>query len=113
MSKFILLMVWGLLWMITWPIVTAYKIVFRKPRADNCFTWAIRKWHQHGGYLVIRWCRSSKTPVKWPHFLWLPDNDKNVVHYVPKKAQQGERYVPDVFFEGKVTYGDDKDQLEN
>lgn len=114
MLSFLFLMIWGALWMLTWPVVTAYRYLLKRPRADNCFTWAIRRWHDEDGYLVIRWCRSSKTSIKWPHFLWLPiDKSEHVMHFLPKKEDQGTSFFPDVFFEGKVITGDNKKELEN
>lgn len=115
MLSFLKLMLWGLIWIITWPLVTVYRNIARKPRLDNCFTWAIREWDQHPeGYLVIRWCRSSKTPIKWPHFLFLNVEDHSEVrHFMPLKSQQRVKFIPEAFFEGKIQKGDPKQDLEN
>lgn len=115
MSSFIKLWLWGALWLIIWPVVAAYRYLRNKPRIDNCFTWAVRRWQDEPeSYLVIRWCRSSKTQLKWPHFLWLPaETTAEVKHFLPMKDDQGKRYVPDLFFEGKVVTGDCKKEMEN
>ena len=114
MWSFFKLMVWGIIWLITWPCVTLYRHIRKRPRVDNCFTWAIRQWQNNDGYLVIRWCRSSKTNVKWPHFLWLDiDDHENLRHFLPLRENQEHKYFPDAFFEGRVRTGDPKENIEN
>lgn len=117
MWSFFQLMVWGLVWLLTWPAVTIYRKVFKKPRLDNCFTWAIRRWHdEENSYLVIRWARVNMISwLRWPHFMWLPaDKSKDVRHFVPLEWDQNYRMFPKAFFEGKVVTGDNKEEnLEN
>lgn len=115
MWSFIKLMIWGLIWLMTWPCVMLYRYVGKKPRLDNCFTWAIREWDSKPeGYLVIRWCRSSKTNIKWPHFLYLDqENHEALRHFMPLKDDQSMKYFPNAFFEGKLQRGDPIETLEN
>lgn len=109
--SFIKLVTWIVVWVLLWfPF-----LLFRKGR-DNCLTWALRKWEAEGGYLVIRWCRSSKSSwFVWPHFLWMSDeHEKNVVHLVPTKKEQREQChrIPRPWFNGAVVKGD-KNPYEN
>lgn len=115
MWSFLKLMIWGLLWLITWPLITVYRHVAKKPRIDNCFTWAIREWQENdSGYLVIRWCRSSRTGIKWPHFLFLHVEDHSQLrHFMPLTSDQHIKFFPEAFFEGKIQKGDPVDSIEN
>jgi hypothetical protein len=116
MWAFFKLLLWGAIWFIIWPIVTMYRTIARKPRVDNCFSWAVRRWQEEEtGYLVIRWCRSSRTGMKWPHFLFLDKQHcEHMKHFLPLKEDQEYKFLPDAFFEGKVVTGDNEDdQLEN
>ena len=119
MWAFFKLMVWGIVWLATWPSVTVYRYFAKKPRIDNCFTWAIRQWQDDNsgnGYLVIRWCRSNKTPfIRWPHFLYLEEqHHQSLRHFVPKIEDQEFKLFPEAFFEGKVVTGDrEDDHIEN
>jgi hypothetical protein len=73
-------------------------------------TWAIDKWEKEGGYLVVRWCRSSKHEwFKWPHFLWLPaDKHHELEHVIPVDCTGIEqKNVPDPWFDPKHIQGDD------
>ncbi len=118
MWAFVKLVGWGLLLLIIWPYIEVKRRLMKKPRIDNCVTWAVRKWEERptDSYLVIRWCRSSRTDMKWPHFMWL-EYDENIKfkHFVPKTDDQETKFIPDAFFEGKVITGDnpDDDVIEN
>lgn len=99
-------------------MVTFVRFCQKKPRIDNCVTWAVRKWQEQptDSYLVIRWCRSSRTDFKWPHFMWLEYNESiKFKHFVPKIDNQETKFIPDAFFEGKVATGDNPndDVIEN
>lgn len=115
MWSFLKLVVWGLLWTPIWFMTIVIRKIKKRPRMDNCLSWALRKWTTEGGYLVIRWCRSNRISfIRWPHFLWLPpDKHQDLKHFVPKKADQHMKLIPDAWFEGKIQTGDDKDILEN
>lgn len=116
MRSLIRLVFWGVLWLVAWAVVSLIRFFKKTPRLDNCLTWSLRKWDQDGGYLVIRWARSSQYRwMRWPHFLWLDINDhENLRHFIPKKQDQGMRFIPDIWFNGKVQKGDDpEDGLEN
>lgn len=117
MWSFLQLVMWGLIWLFTWPLVTIWRAVARKPRLDNCLTWAIRRWQEEpDGYLVIRWCRVNMISwLRWPHFMFLPkESHKNLKHFVPLEFDQDYHMFPKAFFEGKVVTGDDQDDnLEN
>jgi hypothetical protein len=71
-------------------------------------TWAVNKFDTEGGYLVIRWCRSSRHSIKWPHFLWLPaDKHQYLQHVVPKDSDVMEkRFIPSPWFEPQKLQGD-------
>lgn len=113
MWSFSKLVLWGLVLLMAWPFVEAYRNFTKKPRIDNCVTWACRRWDEKpDSYLVIRWCRSSRTNLKWPHFMWLDEkHHDNVKHFLPLVDQQDTHYLPDLFFEGKVVTGDDEDDV--
>jgi len=100
-------------WAIFWLMLLVVMIPFRKKR-DNCLTWAQRKQDNEGGYLVIRWCRTSKVRwLRWPHFLWMSDNDEHCLqHYIPKEHAHTEKLLPRPWFDGVIKYGD-KDKDEN
>lgn len=111
MWSHIKLTIWFILWIPCW-IVT---FPFKKPTEDNCYTWALRKWEEQDGYLVIRWCRHSKyESIKWPHFMWLPLEDNSVVqHLVPENDDHENHLFPRPWFEGHEIKGDDEDIVEN
>lgn len=115
MWSFIKLMVWGLVWTPAWVLTTIIRHIAKKPRLDNCLSWALRRWDEEGGYLVIRWCRSSKIGwFRWPHFLWLPiDKHEELRHFIPRSEDQEMQFFPDAWFEGKIQRGDSEDNLEN
>lgn len=115
MRSLIRLVFWGLLWIPAWFITNLIRHLTKKPRLDNCLTWAVRKWESDGGYLVIRWARSAKYRwMRWPHFLWLPeDKHQDVKHFLPKVDDQHMKLIPNAWFEGKIQTGDPPDVLEN
>jgi len=115
MLSLVRLLVWGALWVVAWIATTLVRTLQKRPRMDNCLTWAIRKWDRDGGYLVIRWCRSAKYSwMRWPHFLWLSSDDHlHLRHLMPKQDDQHTRIVPKMWFEGKVRVGDHPNELEN
>lgn len=115
MWAFVKLVGWGLILLVIWPYIEVKRRLMRKPRIDNCVTWAVRRWNENPeSYLVIRWCRSSRTDMKWPHFLWLPaDKNEDMKHFLPLEDQQETKFIPDAFFPGKVVTGDRKDEIEN
>lgn len=49
---------------------------------SNCFIYALRMWHRHGGYIIIR-----RSRYLWiPHFLWAPPgglDGAELRHFVP------------------------------
>lgn len=108
MWSFIKVLFWGIAMLFTWPPIALFRHVCKKPRMDNCFTFAIRKWQDEEGYLVIRWCRSNTISwLRWPHFLWLdPKYHENLIHFIPKRENQDDRAFPKPFFNGKVQKGD-------
>lgn len=103
--------VWAVLWLIIWIFIAP----FRKKR-DNCLTWAMRKYDEEGGYLVIRWCRTNRFRwIKWPHFLWLPASEhKKLEHCIPKENEHTEKTIPCPWFESYIKKGDaDEEGKEN
>jgi hypothetical protein len=114
MLSFIKLLVWGILWLPAWVVAKTAQQLQKRQSRDNCLSWALRKWNTHGGYLVIRWCRSNRVAwIKWPHFLWLPpDFHADLRHYVPR--DEADRHVlPSPLFVGRVQQGDPPTTLEN
>ena len=102
---------WAVVWLMIWIFISP----IRKSR-DNCLTWAMEKYDNEGGYLVIRWCRSSKYNwFRWPHFLWLDEkHHHHLEHVIPKENAHSEKAIPCPWFESKIKYGDDDDdELEN
>jgi hypothetical protein len=71
----------------------------KKEFRTNCFVYAIVKFINEGGYLVVR--RSHLT--KFWHFLWMKNGE--IKHYVPKDPRK--RVMPPVLFEGIVKEGDE------
>lgn len=114
MWEFTKLVGWGLILLVVWPFVELKRKITKKPRIDNCVTWAVRRWNENpGSYLVVRWCRSSRTDMKWPHFLWLDIKyHEEMKHFLPLIDQQETKFLPDPFFHGKVATGD-SEELEN
>lgn len=72
-------------------------------------TWAIDKFEREGGYIAIRWCRSSKYDwFRWPHFMWIAPEDHHVLqHVVPVNDTTQKKRVPDPWFDPKQLRGDD------
>lgn len=98
--------VWAIVWLIIWFFI----VPFRRKR-DNCLTWAMRKYDEEGGYLVIRWARTSRWKwLRWPHFLWLPpDKHKELQHCIPKEDAHTEKSVPTPWFDSEIKQGDEED----
>lgn len=115
MKSLLRLLFWGGLWIFAWAVTNIIKKITKKPRLDNCLTWGIRRWEEEGGYLVIRWARSAKHSwMRWPHFLWLPaDKHHDLKHFIPRVEDQHMKFLPDMWFEGRVKTGDEEDILEN
>lgn len=104
---------WACFWFALWIIVAPIR-----HGRDNCLTYALRKWDEEGGYLVIRWCRSNKVRwIQWPHFLHLSykHGERFLEHAVPKEKEHDEQLLPHPWFEPKVKVGDKRrdDVVEN
>lgn len=111
MRSYTKVLIWGIIWLFVWIISTPFR-----HRRDNCLSWAIEKWERDGGYLVIRWCRTSKHSwMTWPHFLWLPeDKHHDLQHAIPVEEQDDdERLVPKLWFNPRFIQGDPEDVREN
>jgi hypothetical protein len=103
MGSLLKLLFWGLLWIVIGTITSPFK----KKGHENCLTWAMKKWEQEDGYLVIRWCRSSNHNFKWPHFLWLPlDKHQDLQHVVPSIDNPQKKSIPEPWFDPKHLQGD-------
>lgn len=115
MQSLLRLIFWGGLWLIAWAFTTVLRKITKRPRLDNCLTWALRRWDEDDGYLVIRWCRSARFRwMKWPHFLWLPVNaDSELRHLMPRDDDNELHVLPAPWFEGKIVKGDPPDIMEN
>lgn len=106
MRTLLKLMFWFVMWIPTWLLT--YRL--KKPGQENCMTWAIKKWDQDGGYLVVRWCRSSRHEwFKWPHFLWLPeDKHQDLQHVIPIDfTLLDKKHIPSPWFDPQERSGDD------
>lgn len=106
MWTFVKIVIWGIVWYPCWLLT----LPLRKNK-DNCLIWALNKFDNEGGYLVIRWCRSNKFPaIKWPHFLWLPaEHHQHLEHIVPSGETGGEEHkLPVPWFDPEWRQGDDK-----
>lgn len=104
MWTFVKIIIWGLAWFPCWLVTLAWR-----GTKDNCLVWALNKFDAEGGYLVIRWCRSNKIPfVKWPHFLWLPEEHHvHLRHIVPADEHGGEEHkLPVPWFAYEERQGD-------
>jgi hypothetical protein len=104
------------MWIPGWIITTIIRKTRKKPRLDNCLTWALRKWDKEGGYLVIRWCTSAKYPwMRWPHFMWLSSQyHEELRHFIPRDdVAKPERVIPALFFQGKVVRGEHEENVDN
>jgi len=101
---------WAIIWLFVWLVV----FPFRKNR-DNCLTWAMKKFDEEEGYLVIRWCRSSKYKwLRWPHFLWLSKEHHEILqHCIPKEETTNKKIFPQPWFNGYVKQGDEDESKEN
>lgn len=94
-----------LLWSSVALIVFALIAPLRRGR-HNCMTWAISEFERDGGYLVIRWCRSSRFKfLSWPHFLYLPKKHHVVLlQYTTPGTRK--TVLPRPFFKGEIVQGD-------
>lgn len=104
------LVVWSQIWFWIWFL--GQKL---KPRCkENCLTWALKKWSSGDYYLVIRWARTAKFKAfPWPHFLLLPKkHHRYLIHYVPKEKIPEKRYLPMLWFDGRIKRGDPEDQAD-
>lgn len=102
---------WTLFWSLLWPIMQ----IFRKKGQHNCITWAINEWEQKDGYIVIRWCRSSKYSwLRWPHFLFLDqEHHENLRHFLPDDTSDlDKKLIPDMWFHGTEKSGDHPDDSD-
>jgi hypothetical protein len=87
----------------------------RKKDQHNCLTWALDEWEKTDGYLVIRWCRSSRHKwLRWPHFLILDkDHHEKLRHFLPDDtAKIDTKLFPDIWFDGAEKQGDDPETTE-
>ncbi len=112
MWQYTRLVAWSIFWLVLWPILR----LTRGRGEDNCVTWAMDRVDQEGGYLVIRWTRSTKYQwIIWPHFLYLPADKHEVLEqWVPKDDEHAtSAMVPRMWFEGEIEYGDSDDVKEN
>lgn len=98
--------VWAIVWLVLWILFAP----IRKKR-DNCLTWAMKKCDNDGGYLVIRWNRTSKFKLlRWPHFLWLnPKQHQNLESWQPLEDTHSEKIFPLPWFDGHIKKGDNDD----
>lgn len=104
MWSYIKVIVWGTIWLLVWIIMVPLR-----GNRQNCLSWAIEKWDQEGGYLVMRWCRSNRSQwIMWPHFLWLPeDKHHQLEHVIPVPEQDdAAQIVPKVWFDHVHMVGD-------
>ncbi len=105
MLSYLRLALWILFWTIIWPIMQ----LFRKDGQHNCVTWALKEWEdKEDGYIVIRWCRSSRFKwLRWPHLLYLDQehNDK-LRHFLPSSSKIDKKIVPAIWFDGTERIGD-------
>ncbi len=108
MWSYVKIIIWGLCWLPVWVITLAWK----KSR-DNCLAWSLKKFDTEGGYLVIRWCRSNKIPfVKWPHFLWLPEEHHvHLRHIIPTGEVNDDHKLPVPWFTPEERVGDPKSSV--
>jgi hypothetical protein len=101
---FFKILVWGLAWYPVWVITLAVK-----GNKNNCLLWALDKFDNEGGYIVIRWSRSNSVPfIKWPHFLWLPEEHHiHLQHIVPNGDTETHK-LPSPWFVPEHRTGDNK-----
>lgn len=111
MLQFFRLTLWIIFWFFTWPVLK----LFQKKGQQNCVTWALDEWKRKDGYLVIRWCRSSKYQwFRWPHLLFLDqEHHEKLRHFLPQDTSKlKKRLIPDMWFDGKEKQGDDPESME-
>lgn len=111
MWSYFKLSMWGVGWFIAWVVM----VPWRKGR-HNCLTWAVEKWNNEGGYLVIRWSRHNTIKwIQWPHFLWLDEKYRHLLeHVVPEEEFENQQHViPQAWFDPVTITGDSDDVVEN
>lgn len=110
MWSYFKLIAWGAFWFVAWAITFPWR-----HGRENCLTWAVDKWNNDGGYLVIRWCRHNKYPwIKWPHFLWLDEKYHVYLEHIIPQEDLGERHIiPKPWFTPVNRVGDPEDNIEN
>ena len=110
MWSYVKIIIWGLLWYPVWLVT----LPWRKHR-NNCLIWALEKFDNEGGYLVIRWCRSNSVPfIQWPHFLWLPPQHHIYLqHIVPEDETHDQHLFPAPWFVPITIQGDPEDEIHD
>lgn len=103
MASYVRLVVWATIWLILWLVITPIR-----RKRHNCITYAIDRWDNDGGYLVIRWCRNSKLKwLRWPHFSYLaPEHHIHLEH--AQSSNTDPRIVPQFWFDPIVKHGDEE-----
>ena len=97
-------------WFTMWIPTYAITVWFKKKGQENCMTWAVDKFENEGGYLVVRWCRSARHDwLRWPHFLYLPADQHHVLqHVIPVDCSRLEKkHIPEPWFDPQRVQGDD------
>ena len=111
MLSYIRLALWTIFWLLVWPPLQ----LFRKKGQHNCVTWAINEWDTKEGYLVIRWCRSSRYKwLRWPHLLFLDqEQQEHLRHFLPDDTSKVDKQViPDMWFDGTEKIGDSPENAD-
>lgn len=71
-----------------------------KTSYNNCLTWALWQWIQHGGYLMFRWA-GKRQQLWWPHAMWLPSLKDRPLHFTKRNIN-----YPWPLFKGFIKEGD-------
>lgn len=65
---------------------------------SNCLIFALSRYFNRGGYLLIRWSRWGR----WPHFLWAESlNPLRIEHFSPLGGGRP-RLIPPLLFRGQI-----------
>lgn len=67
--------------------------VIVNPAISNCLAYALRRWWDEGGYVVLLWSRWTKLP----HFVWSA-NMVTFWQFVPDAPHRHRWYPPLVFY---------------